>query len=190
MPRVLLDFHYALVYSKSHSIICSKQITCECLVKQNCWGYKPPTNERILWHESQKRLSSTPSSCLPAGLLWPSSASRGSWSERFWWDFCPRAGTGASHSNTCHNKNKTFKVLTTMHKFCQMKSEIFTLLNVYQFEELAEWAGPSDLLQDLCQRTVCHHPLPQQVSYSSVCADALSQSLVYLHHQMPDISRC
>lgn len=43
-------------------------------------------------------------------------------------------------------------------------------LCLYQFEELAERGGPSDLLQDLCQRTVSHHPLPQQVSYISLWA--------------------
>lgn len=30
-------------------------------------------------------------------------------------------------------------------------------------KELAERVGPSHVLQDLCQGTLCHHPLPQQV---------------------------
>lgn len=38
--------------------------------------------------------------------------------------------------------------------------------SMYQCKELAEWAGPPDLLQDLCQRTVRYHPLPQQVSHT------------------------
>lgn len=39
-----------------------------------------------------------------------------------------------------------------------------------QFEALAEWAGPSDLLQDLRPGPVSHRPLPQQVSYCSMWA--------------------
>ena len=34
----------------------------------------------------------------------------------------------------------------------------------FQDEVLAQWMGACDVLQDLCSRTFCHHPLSQQVN--------------------------
>ena len=51
-----------------------------------------------------------------------------------------------------------------LHGTFTVMPQFFNVYPVRQCEELAERAGPSDLLQDLCPRTVSHHPLPQQVS--------------------------
>lgn len=49
-------------------------------------------------------------------------------------------------------------------------------------EELAEWAGPSHVLQDMCERPVSHHPLSQQVSYSSWSTET------FFYHHLSEIT--
>lgn len=151
------DFWGSLLVSTILLIIILRQI-------RDGKHYKPPTNQNdpLTW-VTKKTLSSHPSSGVPAGLLWPSSASRGSWSEQFWLDFFPRAGKGASHSNTWHENFSSFGSKVAFLQLCMdFVSWNLQYLLCLMYISLKNWL--SVLVHLTCYR-ICARGLSATIHY-------------------------